>query len=88
VLKLLIICFVAVWILGLFLGRKRRVIKNTTQLIQLILWMVLVFMAATSLPRVPFFREHLAARAVVLLIWFAASYKLSFWVAARLDRKP
>lgn len=87
-LKLLIFCLVAVWIAGLFLGRRRRLIKSSTQLTQVIAWLLLVFMGTAWLPNIPLLHEHLALRAMALLVWFAASYKLTRWAASRLERKP
>lgn len=86
VLKLLVIACVVVWLVGLLLGRKRRIIKNSLHLTQLLIWLMLVFLVSAYLPRAPFFREHMVARAVVLLLWFAASFKLSSWLAARMDK--
>ncbi|WP_461208750.1 hypothetical protein [Desulfocurvus sp. DL9XJH121] len=85
-LKLLILACVAVWLAGLFLGRRRRVIRSAAHLTQLIIWLMLVFMAAAYLPRAGYFQDHLAARGVVLAIWFFASYKLSQWIAGKLDK--
>ena len=85
-LKILVIACVLVWLIGLFLGRKRRIIRNTAHLTQLVIWLMLVFMAAAYLPRAEYFRENLAARAVVLVIWFALSFKISAWISRRLDK--
>lgn len=86
-LKLLIICCVATWVIGLFMGRKRRIIKNSTHLTQLLIWLMLIFMASAYVSKAAYFDDNLLARAVALLLWFAASYKLSFWIASLLDRK-
>lgn len=84
-LKILILACVLVWLAGLFLGRRRRVIRNSAHLGQLVIWLVLVFTAAAYLPRVEFFRERLVLRAVALAVWFAASYALSVFLARRMD---
>lgn len=86
-LKILIIACVIVWLVGLLLGRKRRIIKNSLHLTQLIIWVMLVFMAAAYLPRLEIFRDNLALRGVVLAVWFAVSFKLSSWIADRMDGK-
>ena len=85
--KLLVIACVVVWLAGLVMGRKRRIIKNSLHLTQLLVWLMLVFLMAASLPRWDYFREHLVARGVALAVWFACSFKLSSWLADRLGGK-
>jgi len=90
VLKLLVLTCAAVWIIGLFLGRRRRVIKNSTHLLQLILWLALVFLGSSYLPRAAFFEQHLLARGLALVAWIMATYPVSILVARLLEnqRRP
>lgn len=85
VLKLLIICCTLVWLVGLFMGRKRP-IKNSGHLMQLFLWLVMVFLVAAWLPQLAFFEDRLAARAVTLVAWIVVANVLSRRLARLFDK--
>lgn len=80
--KFIVLALVLIWIMGLFLGRKRRLIKSTSQLVRLILWACFGFFGATALPRMDMYQGHNVFLAVSLVLWIAASW----WVAGALTR--
>jgi thiol:disulfide interchange protein len=72
--KFLVILFVAVWILGLLLGRRRRLIRDVNHLLELIFTVVFVFMGSTLLKKEEWVRENVVLYVLALALVFGASY--------------
>jgi len=85
--KLFVIILFLVWFLGLFLGKKHRLIRSTSQLIQLILWGAFSFLGTTGIPRSDFFQGRSVGLALAILIWIAFSFWLSRFLVQKLDRR-
>lgn len=76
--KFLVILFVAVWVLGFFFGRKRRLIRDVNHLLELIIIVVLAFMGSTLLKK----EEWIYSNSLLYVLSLAAVFALSF-VSAR-----
>lgn len=72
--KFLIILFVVVWVLGFFLGKRRRLIRDVNHLLELIFTVVFAFMGSTLLKKEDWIYERAALYALGLVIVFALSY--------------
>lgn len=81
-LKFLIIFFVILWLLSFLMGNKRRLIRDTNHLLQLILWVALAFTISTSISGVQIIQQNSFVKFVATACIFAASYALSLWVAS------
>ncbi len=77
--KVLILFFVAVWLLSMCMSNRRKVIRDTSHLLQLIFWAVLVFSGNTLLMGISVLREQLLLRALCMLLLFWAAWYVSRW---------
>ncbi|MFV0422040.1 hypothetical protein [Oleidesulfovibrio sp.] len=75
--KLLVILFVVVWLLSFFLSSRRKVIRDTNHLLQLIVWAALVFMGNMLVSGHPVVKEHFLLQVVLMLVVFGVSYYAS-----------
>src|SRR5690554_5422721 len=78
--KVVVILFVAVWALSFFLSSRRKVIRDTNHLLQLILWAALVFTGNTLLSGQQFVKDHFLLQVALTLALFAGSYFVSIWI--------
>lgn len=85
-LKILILACVAVWLLGFLRGKRKRLIRDSTHLLQFVLWFVMVFVGATMLPRAPYVEDSALLLGASVAVWFGASYYAARWLAARMGR--
>lgn len=80
-LKILILAAVAVWFLGLFLGKRRRVIRDTTHLLSFILWVVLLFLGGTMLPRMALLDGSPLLLGAAVAVWYFVSFFAARWLS-------
>ncbi len=73
-LKLLILACVAVWLVGVLTGGRRRLIRDTTQLTRFILWLAFVFVGGTTLPRLEPLAQSPVLLGLAVVAWFVASH--------------
>lgn len=85
--KFLIILFVAVWILGFFLGRRNRLIRDVNHLLELIFTVIFAFMGATLLKKEEWIQSNAPLYALGLAMVFALSYLLARFLVRRFITK-
>ena len=78
--KVVVILFVAVWVLSFFLSSRRKVIRDTNHLLQLILWAALVFTGNTLLSGQQFVKDRFLLQVALTLALFTGSYFVSIWI--------
>lgn len=78
--KLVVILFVVVWLLSFFLSSRRKVIRDTNHLLQLIVWAALVFMGNMLVSGHPVVKEHFLLQVALTLIVFGVSYYASIFL--------
>jgi predicted acyltransferase len=81
--KFLIILFVAVWVLGFFFGKKRRLIRDVNHLLELILTVVLAFMGSTLLKK----EEWIYSNSILYVLGLITVFALSYLVARFMVRQ-
>jgi len=85
-LKFLILGCVAVWLLGVLRGGRGRLIRDTSHLLQFVIWFVLVFLGGTMLPRVQALEGHTLFLGLAVLAWFGVSYLAARWLVALVEK--
>ena len=85
-MKFLVLFFVAIWVISLFFSKKKRLIKDVGQLVQLLFWILIALGGGTFLGGLGFFERHPVLHAFAVLLWFAASWYLSKQIAARVTQ--
>jgi len=86
-IKFLIILFVVVWVLGFFLGKRRRLIRDVNHLLELIFTVVLAFMGSTLLKKEQWIYENAVLYALGLAVVFGLSYLISRFMVRRFVTK-
>ena len=85
--KIVVLFFIIVWVLSIFLGKRRRVIRDVNHLLQLIFFAVLVFTSTSMLHPVTFFKDHPFYYAITVAALFVISWPLSAFIAKQLAKK-
>lgn len=81
--KFIILLLVLIWVSGFFLGKRRRVVRDVNHLLQIIVWVCLVFIGYTYLPQLPFLTGDSWIQLGVLLLWALGSYHISVFLIRR-----
>ncbi|NJB69076.1 hypothetical protein GGQ74_002770 [Desulfobaculum xiamenense] len=84
--KFIVIAFFLIWFMGLFLGRRHRIIRSTKQLLHLLLWACFSFIGTTAFPRQELLASNRLLHGVVIVAWIAACWWLARFVADMLER--
>jgi hypothetical protein len=75
--KWLVLILVAVWVLGLFRRRDKRLIKDSNHLLQLLLWVMLVLGGNAMAQDVALLQRHDSLHLLAILVWLGAAWWLS-----------
>lgn len=82
--KFIIILFIIVWVLGFFLGKRRRLIRDVNHLLELIFTVIFVFMGSTLLKKETWIYENVILYLLGLAAIFALSYLAARFIVRRL----
>ncbi len=85
--KFVVITLVVIWLAGFLLGGKRRMVRDASHLLRLILWMCLSFIGSTALSQAQGLKAHSLLYALSVVVVFAACWPASGWLATHLGRK-
>ena len=75
--KFVILTLVAIWILGLFLGKKRRMIKDVHQLLGFIIFAALAFVGLTMFSDMPALEASVVLHLLATIAWLGLSWAVS-----------
>mgnify|MGYP001544554600 CR=1 FL=1 len=84
--KFIILFFVVLWAAGLFLGKKRRIIKDTQHLLNLFLWVAIAFAGLTTLSGIRPLGDSILLRILVSGIWLALSWFIARFLTRLISR--
>ncbi len=85
--KVVVLTLVLLWLLGRITGRKRRIVKNSSHLLQLILWAALIFTGFTTFSQMRWLQDSFFLLVLACVVWTAATYWITGWITRLWDRK-
>jgi len=73
-LKLTILLLVLIWAGSAFLGSRKRLIRDVNQLLQYLIWAVLLFLGISALRQSGLGREPFWIKAPALIVWGVGTF--------------